>query len=219
MKTKPNNITGIMRLLAIPALTALLAVSAEAAVIIGSTTAPGGLAPNLAASAAGATITSYYTPSFSGFAEPAYANDGLNTTQWSTQGGALNAFMTISLAGPSTITHIGYMSRGAANGSPGQEDVVNSFRITFSDTSSQDFQCFSDATALDFQWYTLPTPVVTTSIHFKVLTAGYDDGGFINNTGAKEIQAYGVAVPEPSTFALLGAGMGLLFLARRRARK
>lgn len=191
--------------------------SANADIITGSTTDPGGLGLNLAASANGGTISDVYTPSFPGGLGPDKAIDGLTTTGWSSQGGGLNAFIEIDFAGLSSITHIGYMSRGAADGSPGQEDVVNSFRITFSDSSSHDFVSFSDATALDFQWYALPTAVVTSSIRFDVLTAGYDDGGFINNTGARELQAFGAVIPESSTFVLMAIALcGLVFVRRKK---
>jgi hypothetical protein len=137
-------------------------------------------------------------------------NDGLNTNRWISNSIAIGNF-DFTLSGPVTIESFALWNNGAATSS------VRDFTLLAADNA-----LFTNASTLgSFTAAQTSTPQVftfaaTSATYVRMqITSNYGFGLTIFREAAFEQQS--VAVPEPSSFALMGLGVaGLGFAAHRR---
>lgn len=172
--------------------------------------------------AAGKSVTGSYYNSGSEVFPPSTITDGrfgdtgtgFDWSFWLSPQGTTNVPVTIDLAGMFSISSFvlqdshnrGYYDRGTKDFTLRLSlDAINYTTVYTGAFSS------SDWTDLNLVTINLSSAATGRYIQFEPLSLF---GG--QSAGLNELQAFGVAIPEPSTFALLGCGALAFFTFRRR---
>lgn len=191
-----------------------LAVALSCLTMAGSAFADTNVALNGAVSVAGAGIGNSGGWGGGDLAAASSVTDGLflaTGTQWNTG----TVFWT-GAYGADSVT-IDLLQAASVNSLYIQADNNDDYRVQYRDTANawHDLATISPnrSWGMDFGGATLGAPVIANAF---MITAVGGDGAF----SVSEFQAFGSAVPEPETYAMLGAGLGLVaFAARRKQRK
>ncbi|NRR30356.1 PEP-CTERM sorting domain-containing protein [Oxalobacteraceae bacterium] len=147
-------------------------------------------------------------------AAPSSVTDGLflpTNTQWN-----LGTVYWTGSYGADSVT-IDLLQAASVNSLYLQADNNDDYRVQYRDTANvwHDLVTISPhrSVGMDYGSAALGAPVLASAF---MITAVGGDGAF----SVSEFQAFGSAVPEPETYAMLGAGLGLMaFAARRKQRK
>jgi hypothetical protein len=199
------------------ALVFLLSAPADAGFVLQSTAAStnmgssNGTSPTNAINQSG--LSSGYTSGVTNFdayiaANP--TNDGTNANRWISNAIATGNF-DFTLSGPTIIESFALWNNGAATSS-----VQNFTLLAADDPSFGTFTLLGSFTAAQATAPQVFTFTATSATYVRMqITSNYGFGSTIIREAAFEQQS--VAVPEPSSFALMGLGVaGLGFAAHRR---